>query len=451
MREDDGLLRIKEGIRAFYELNNLMPKALKIPITCGVISVKALEIRDKLISSHEQCPFLKDTEMKEMKRFAASQSWSSKMALQNGWRSKVLHGEAGGVDKDAIAGEISDLRKLVAEYDPENVYNMDETGLFFKCLPNRSYVDEENIKEARGTKLMKAKDRVTVYVTTNATGNDLVPLSMIGKSKKPRCFRNRTLKVRYYNQNKAWSDTKTFSKWWEHFCNYIRTKTNAKVLLIMDNCGPHGKELIDPLGQITVVFLPPNCTSVYQPMDCGVIAMLKKNYRYRLLRKMLEMFEDREALREAAKEAKMTAGTMGLDEGFAPHLRDVMEILYEVWSDVKPSAVKNCWRKSTLIFGENAVQGGEATQEEGDGDSPVQDEGVDAATQEEGEGNTEDAPMVGGSEDEEDDAEDKETREIIAIVATFAKENSCKSDHSKPRNDFEKPRNDFDEVLYEMA
>ena len=33
MIRDDGLLRIKDGIRAFYELNNSMPKALKLPIT----------------------------------------------------------------------------------------------------------------------------------------------------------------------------------------------------------------------------------------------------------------------------------------------------------------------------------------------------------------------------------------------------------------------------------
>mmetsp|Transcript_14544 Transcript_14544/g.31052 ORF Transcript_14544/g.31052 Transcript_14544/m.31052 type:complete len:103 (+) Transcript_14544:812-1120(+) len=33
MREDDGILQIKDGIRAFYELNNSMPKALKIQIT----------------------------------------------------------------------------------------------------------------------------------------------------------------------------------------------------------------------------------------------------------------------------------------------------------------------------------------------------------------------------------------------------------------------------------
>jgi hypothetical protein len=41
--------------------------------------------------------------------------------------------------------------------------------------------------------------------------------------------------------------------------------------------------LKDPQGQVKVVFLPPNVTSVYQPMDAGVIAMVKKKYRYRLL------------------------------------------------------------------------------------------------------------------------------------------------------------------------
>ena len=117
-------------------------------------------------------------------------------------------------------------------------------------------------------------------------------------------------------------------KWWEHFCNYIHTKTFETVLLILDNCGPHGKELVDRLGCIKVRFLPPNCTSVFQLMDCGVIAMLKKNYRYLLLRKMLDIFEERVSLRDSAKKAKMRAGTMGLAERHSPHLRDAMELLH---------------------------------------------------------------------------------------------------------------------------
>ena len=81
----------------------------------------------------------------------------------------------------------------------------------------------------------------------------------------------------------------------------------------MENCGPHGADLHDPQGQVKAIFLHPNCTSVFQPMDCGVIAKVKKSYRYCLLRKMFGKFDTREDLREAAKAANMQSGTMGLD------------------------------------------------------------------------------------------------------------------------------------------
>ena len=61
-------------------------------------------------------------------------------------------------------------------------------------------------------------------------------------------------------------------------------------------------------------------------------------------------FYERQALRENARKAKMlTSGTIRLSEGFAQHLRDVMESLFKVWNNVTPTAVRNCWRKSTLV------------------------------------------------------------------------------------------------------
>ena len=89
---------------------------------------------------------------------------------------------------------------------------MDKTWLFYKVLPNCSYIKSENTCAARGTKLMKAKDRVTLYVATNAMGTDLVPLSIIGKSVKPRCSTNQAKKLVYINQRKAWSDRNVFAK-----------------------------------------------------------------------------------------------------------------------------------------------------------------------------------------------------------------------------------------------
>ena len=64
---------------------------------------------------------------------------------------------------------------------------------------------------------------------------------------------------------------------------------------------------------------------------------------------MLDIFEERESLRAAAKTAKMRAGTMGLREGFPPHLKDVMDILYQVWEEIPAQKIKNCWTKSTLV------------------------------------------------------------------------------------------------------
>lgn len=263
----------------------------------------------------------------------------------------MMHGEAGSVDinQPEIKETINQIIEEIKKYGMNNVYNMDETGLFYKCLPNRCYVKEENVKTARGTKLMKAKDRLTLYVCTNASGSDMVPLSVIGKSKNPRCFRIRSPKLPYYNQAKAWSDRRVFTLWFQYFLNYIRNRTSNKVLLLLDNCGPHGNELVDPNGQVSVMFLPPNTTSVYQPMDAGIIATLKKKYRYRLLEKMFEVYDDRISLREAAKVAKMQSGTMGLNEGYSPHIADAMDILYEVWKSISPEKVKNCWKKTTLI------------------------------------------------------------------------------------------------------
>ena len=77
--------------------------------------------------------------------------------------------------------------------------------------------------------------------------------------------------------------------------------------------------------------------------------MLKKNYRYKLLLQILDIFEERESLRAAAKAAKMRARTMGLRECLPPHFKDVMDILHQVCEEIPPQNIKNCWTKSTLV------------------------------------------------------------------------------------------------------
>lgn len=53
------------------------------------------------------------------------------------------------------------------------------------------------------------------------------------------------------------------------FLPAIRVHTSEPVALLMDNCSGHDLTLSDPLGQVSVFLFPPNCTSVYQPLDQG--------------------------------------------------------------------------------------------------------------------------------------------------------------------------------------
>ena len=100
-------------------------------------------------------------------------------------------------------------------YEYDNIFNMDETGLFYKAIPSRTYlISGESKVSARGTKQMKAKDRITVIVCTNASRTCKISPAVIGKAKKPRCFQSNPPQLPYYSQACAWNDSVVFNKWW---------------------------------------------------------------------------------------------------------------------------------------------------------------------------------------------------------------------------------------------
>ena len=48
----------------------------------------------------------------------------------------------------------------MAEYSPEDVYNIDEMGLFYQMLPDRSITSKDH---AEGTKKQKARITIALY------------------------------------------------------------------------------------------------------------------------------------------------------------------------------------------------------------------------------------------------------------------------------------------------
>ena len=66
-------------------------------------------------------------------------------------------------------------------YTPQYIYNGDETALFYKCLPHRTYC-KAGEKPAGSA---KCKDRLTLLIITNMDGYDQRKLSVTGKAKNP--------------------------------------------------------------------------------------------------------------------------------------------------------------------------------------------------------------------------------------------------------------------------
>lgn len=81
------------------------------------------------------------------------------------------------------------IRETLQDIQPDDVFNMDETGLFFQCLPNRSRIAAEQRRAAGGAMAMKPKEPVTLVLACNATGTLKVPVAVTGKSASPLCFR----------------------------------------------------------------------------------------------------------------------------------------------------------------------------------------------------------------------------------------------------------------------
>ncbi|XP_033739299.1 tigger transposable element-derived protein 6-like [Pecten maximus] len=122
------------------------------------------------------------------KNFASSTGWVDRFKERHGICFKKICGEAKSVDtsSDAMTKWADDLRTILSEYQPNNIFNADETGIFYRLLPDRT-LDFKGT-DCHGGK--RSKERLTALVCANMTGTEKLPLFIIGKSIKPRCFKN---------------------------------------------------------------------------------------------------------------------------------------------------------------------------------------------------------------------------------------------------------------------
>ncbi len=84
-------------------------------------------------------------------------------------------------------------------------------------------------------------------------------------------------------------------KWFnEVFLPEVKKRAGRRVLLLLDNAPRHFEAF--ERDNVRIIFFPPNCTSWKQPYDMGIIAALKKMFKYLYLKDVPDFYElDEEA------------------------------------------------------------------------------------------------------------------------------------------------------------
>lgn len=259
--------------------------------------------------------------------FTCSNGWLDRFKQRHGINFGKVSGEAKSVSLEVTDEWVTKQWPKIREgYADDEIYNADETGVFYKLLPDKTLKFKG--EKCTGGKL--AKDRLTVLLCANMDGTVKRKLLVIGKSQNPRCFKNvKTLPVKYRANKKSWMTSSIFEEEIRNWDKELMGK-RKKILLLIDNCPAHPS--LSNLKNIKLVFLPPNCTSVLQPLDQGIIRSFKCHYRKFVLRKVINNIE--------------------ANRNCSISLLDAVEFMEQAWRKVNKQTVVNCFHHAKLFTGQ---------------------------------------------------------------------------------------------------
>ncbi|XP_067125650.1 tigger transposable element-derived protein 1-like [Centruroides vittatus] len=154
-------------------------------LTQSIICEKARTIYGDLL---KQIPHTSTNEESE-NSFKASRGWFDNFRKRTGIHSVVRHGEAASSDVKAAEVYIKTFSELIEAkaYILQQVFNCDETGLFWKRMPNSTYITAEE-KTMPGHKPIK--DRLTLALCANASGDCKIKPLLVYHSENPRAFKS---------------------------------------------------------------------------------------------------------------------------------------------------------------------------------------------------------------------------------------------------------------------
>ncbi|XP_007955201.1 tigger transposable element-derived protein 1-like [Orycteropus afer afer] len=269
--------------------------------------------------------------------FGASNGWFARFKARH---NVLLTDEPAVADTQAAARYPAVLRGILDEglYSPRQVFNVDETGLFWKRLPERTLLALDPVA---GPGPKASKDHLTLLLGGNAAGDFKLKPLLVYPSENPRALKGcskASLPVVWRSNRNDWLTPSIFQEWFTGcFCPAIESYCTQhglphRALLLLDGAPCHPAHLDSLSAHVRVEFLPKNTSALIQPMNQGIIAAFKAHYLRRTLSQLVQETagEDRPSVREFWRSyTVMTA----------------VDNIAEAWAELRPATMNGAWRK----------------------------------------------------------------------------------------------------------
>ncbi|GBN12645.1 Tigger transposable element-derived protein 4 [Araneus ventricosus] len=189
-------------------------KKMMTPIVSGTNEAKdeKIEIALKLWFSNvrERDSPIRGPLIRQKAEDLAAKTGQKEFVAADGWFHRWNHGEQKSADVAAASQWIEkDWPKLIASYALKHVHNADESRLYYTDMPSHTFLFKG--ESTKGHKSFKGASNYSVLRQHDWREKKLL---VIGRSKKPRCFKRiKKLPVDYFANNSAWMTSVIFNNW----------------------------------------------------------------------------------------------------------------------------------------------------------------------------------------------------------------------------------------------
>ncbi|XP_074885781.1 tigger transposable element-derived protein 4 [Buteo buteo] len=291
---------LEEALMKWYRI----AQCLNVPVNGPMLRLKANDFAQKLGHSDFKC----------------SNGWLDRFKSRYGLVFRAQPVEAAHttqVDAPTLWYQ-NVLLYYLNDYQPKNVFYIQETGLLYQMLPHNTFAFKGETCSVGAL----SKDRITVVVGTNMDGSEKLPLLVIGK-KSPCSFKDgKSLPVDYEANDMAWMTSEVFEQWVRKLDDRFQAQ-QRRVVILVDSLPAHTE--VKNLKSVKLVFSPldsSSCTATKQ----GIIRSLKVKYRHCLIKRFVDCVEGN-------KEFMLT-------------LLDAIEMLYLCWREVTPETIVKSYNEA---------------------------------------------------------------------------------------------------------